>query len=217
MKAAVVTENGVQYKDAPKPSPKAQRDPDQGEGRLAQPRRSRGRVGPSPWHGRRAGHHRRPGMRRRGRGGRRRRQGLQAGRSGDELGRRRLRRVRRHRCRPRPQDPGQQHELRAGRLHAGRGADHAQRPGRRRAAEEGRVGADPGRLVRRRPSGHADRQAYGRRDRHGHVDQRGPPRAAQGVRLRPRARHHRSQVAGQGQGSDRRQGRRPDRRPGFDR
>ena len=53
---------------------------------------------------------------------------------------------------PRPQDPGQQHDLRAGRLHAGGGADHAQRPGRRRPAEEGRIGADPGRQLRRRPA-----------------------------------------------------------------
>ena len=35
------------------------------------------------------------------------------------------------RCRSRPQDPGQQHELRAGGLHARRPADHAQRAGRR--------------------------------------------------------------------------------------
>ena len=208
---------GVQVQGRAQALAQAQRDPDQGAGGLAQPRRPRGRLRPSPRHGRRRRHHRRPGMRRRGRGGRRRRQGLQAGRSGHELGRGRLRRIRRHRRRPRPQDPRQQHDLRAGRLHAGGGADHAQRAGRRRPPEEGRIGADPGRQLGRRPARHADRQAHGRLDRHGHLDQRRPPRAAQGVRLRPGARHARSQMAGQGQGGDRRQGRRPDRRPGLGR
>ena len=61
---------------------------------------------------------------------------------------------------------------------AGRGADHAQRAGRRRPPQEGRIGADPGRQLGRRPAGHADRQAHGRLDRHGHLDQRRPPRAS---------------------------------------
>ena len=41
------------------------------------------------------------------------------------------------------------------------------------------------------------------------------PGAAQGIRLRPRARFERSELAGGGQESDRRQGRRPDRRSHF--
>ena len=203
MKAAVVGENGVEIRDVRQARAQAARDPDQGPRRLAQPRRPRGRVGPSPRHRGRHRHHRRPGMRRRGRGGGRRRQGLQAGRPGDELGRRRLRRIRRHRRRARPQDPGQQHDLRAGRLHGGGDPDHAQRAGRRRPAEEGRIGADPGRQLGRRPFRHADRQAPRRLDRHGHLDQRRPPRAPEGIRLRPGARYARSQVARQGQGGDR--------------
>ena len=58
--------------------------------------------------------------------------------------------------------------------------------------KKGEIGADPGRLVRRRPARHADRQAHGRLDRHGQLDQRGPPRQAQGLRLRRRDRHDRS-------------------------
>ena len=216
MKAAVVGEKGVEYSDAAKPAPKANEILI--KVRAASLNRADLAVASGHATARSAApDHRGPGVCRRDRGGRRRGQGLQAGRSGHEFGGRRLRRYAVTDCGPRPQDPRQQHELRAGRLHAGGRADHAQRPGRRRPPQEGQVGADPGRQLRRRPAGHADRQADGRVDRHGHLDQRRPPRPAEGVRLRPGARHPRSEVARQGEGSDRRQGRRPDRRPGLGR
>ena len=58
--------------------------------------------------------------------------------------------------------------------------------------QDGRVGADPGRQLRRRPARAADRQAEGRCRGAGNVDRRRPPRPAQGTRLRRRPRLARS-------------------------
>ena len=52
-----------------------------------------------------------------------------------------------------------------------------------------------GRKLRRRADGAADRQVHGRVAGDGHVDQSRPARAAQGIRLRSRDRHHRSDMA----------------------
>ena len=55
-------------------------------------------------------------------------------------------------------------------------------------------------------------KVHGRGAGHRHLDQCGAPGAAQGIRRRPRARLQRRQLAGRGEGGDRRQRRRPDRR-----
>ena len=98
-------------------------------------------------------------------------------------------RVCRHRLGPRFGDPRQQHELRAGGDAAGGFADDAQRGRHRRPAEGRRDRADPGRQLRRRPDRHADRQAQGRAVGDGHLDQCRAARAPQGVRRRSRRRH----------------------------
>ena len=50
--------------------------------------------------------------------------------------------------------------------------------------QRGETLLDPGRQLRRRPDGHADRQADGRVAGHWHLDQCRAPGAAQGIRLR---------------------------------
>ena len=162
MKAAVVTEKGVEVRDVEKPKPGTQPGAGARARRRPQPRRSGHGVGPHAWQHRRAGHRARARVRGRGRGGRQRGEGGQARRPRDVLGQRRLRRVCRRRLGPRVADPGQQHELRAGGDAADRAADHAQRPRHRGPAQGRRGGDDPGRQLRRRPDGAADRQAQGR-------------------------------------------------------
>ena len=117
-----------------------------------------------------------------GRGGRDRRRGPrhQAGRPRHVLGRRRLCRIRGHRLGPRLADPGQQYELRAGGDLADRAPDHARRDRHQWAPQSRRERADPGRELRRRPDGPADRQAQGREAGDRHLDQR--RRAARGSR-----------------------------------
>ena len=145
---------------------------------------------------------------------RRRREGLQAGRPRGVLGQRRLCRIRRVGLRPHASAAGGL-QLRAGRGAAGRAAHAAQRAGHARPPQGGRERADPGRKLRRRPDGPADRQDEGRKARDGLGDQRCAPRAAEGIRRRPRDRHARREMARSGAGGDRRQGREPDRRHGV--
>ena len=215
MKAAVVTEGGVEVRDVEKPKP----GPEQVLVRVRAAGLNRAdlqRGGrPQPRQHRRSRHRDGPRVLRRGRGRGERGQGREARRPRDVHGQRRLRRVCRCRLGPRLAGPRQQHELGAGGDPADRPADHAQRARHRRAAEGRRGGDDPGRQLGRRPDGPADRQAQGRAPRHRHVHQRRPARAAQGVRRRSRRRHQRAQLVGEGAGRHRQEGRRPHRRPGL--
>ena len=187
MKAAVLGENGVEVRDLPKPEPKPNEilirvratslnraDLSVAIGPPARPRRRRRRAA-------------RARMRRRSRGGRQRGERLQGRRPRDGGGARRLRRIYRRRRAARDPHPRQQHDLRAGRLLSGRAADHAQCHRHRRPLQGWRDVADPGRELRRRADGHADRQAQGRVAGDWHVDPCRPPRAAEGIWLRSRA------------------------------
>ena len=118
-------------------------------------------------------------MRGRGRGGRQRGEGLQARRPRDGSAPGGYAEYAVTDCGPRASHSRQQHDLRAGGLHAGRAADHAQRHRHRGPAQARRDPADPGRELGRRPDGHADRQTHGRLAGDGHVDQcRAPARGS---------------------------------------
>ena len=101
--------------------------------------------------------------------------------------------------------------VRAGGGAAGRAAHLAQRADHAGAPQGRRERADPGRKLRRRADGPADREDEGRKARDGLGHQRCAPRAAEGIRRRSRDRHARREMAGSGAGGDRRQGREPDR------
>ncbi len=162
MKAAVLGENGVEVRDIAKPEPK----PNEVLIRVRASSLNRADllVALGHQHGSVGGVGARIGLEcsGRGRGGRRRGQGHQGRRPRHGLGARRLRRICRHRCRAGAPHSRQQHDLRAGGVFSGRAADHAQRGGHRRAIQARRNDADAGRQRRRRPDGHADRQADGR-------------------------------------------------------
>ena len=176
MKAAVLGDNGVEVRDLPKPEPK----PNEVLIRVRASSLNRADTlvasGHPAWQRRRRRRADRAGMLRRGRGGRQRGEGLQGRRPRHGLGAGRLCRICRHRCRAREPHSRQQHDLRAGGVLSGRVADHAQCGRDRRAIETRRDAADPGRQLRRRPDGHADRQADGRLAGDGNLDQRRAPR-----------------------------------------
>ena len=162
MKAAVVGEKGAEVRDLPKPQPKPNEVLDSRARIEPQSRRLVGRLGTSARQRRRHRREDRPGVLRRDRGGRQRGQGLQGRRSRPGFGAGRLCRICRHRRGARASHPRQQHDLRAGGVLAGGAADHAQRGRHRRAPQARRNAAHSGRQLRRRPDGHADRQADGR-------------------------------------------------------
>ena len=195
MKAGVASENGLVVRDIPQPRPKPNEVLVKVRGREPQSRRSHHRARPAarqPRRGRRGGRHRlgRRGGRDRRRGARR----LQARRPRDVLRQRRLCRIRGQRLGPRQSDAGR-HELRAGGDLAGRAQHLAQRTRHRRPPQGRRERDDPGRQLRRRADGAADRQAQGRQAGDRHLDQRRAARAAQGVRRRSRDRHPRPGLA----------------------
>ena len=129
-----------------------------------QPRRPRHDQGPCPWRGRRRRHRARHGMGRRSRRARPRRQGRQGRRQDHGLGRPGLCGI--YAGRSRPAVPrALQHEFRGGGHPARRARHHAQRRRHQRRAAAGPVRADPGRELRRRPDGDADRQTQGRQAR----------------------------------------------------
>jgi NADPH2:quinone reductase len=99
MKAAVVTEQGVQYKDAPKPSPKANEILI--KVKAASLNRADLAVASGHRHGTVGGAGTIVGLECAG----------EVEAVGGEVKDFKLRRVRRHRLGPRPQDPRQQHEL----------------------------------------------------------------------------------------------------------
>ena len=108
-----------------------------------------------------------------------------------------------------------QHELRRSRHPARRARHHAQRGRDQRRAAGGPDRPDPGRELRRRPDGDADRKAQGRQARDRLVDRCDAPRPAEGIRRRPRGRFQRSRLGRSGAAGDRRRRRRPDRRSGL--
>ena len=145
-----------------------------------QPGRSRHDQGPCAWRGRRRRHRARHGMGRRSCRARSRCQGRQGRRQDHGLGRLGICRV--HAGRPRPAVPRTlEHEFRGGRHPPRRARHHAQRGGYQRRAAERPDRADPGRQLRRRADGDADRQIQGRKTSDRLVDGRDAPRTPEGI------------------------------------
>ena len=195
MKAAVLGENG----DRDPRGCKAGSGPSAGAGESARRRPQPGRphhgVGPRAWQRRRTGQRARARVRRRGRGGR------QRGDIGSRPGERVMCSGNGGYAEYAVTDWGRVSPIPANNMGYEQAAtlpvalqtmhDALVTAGRLKAGESG---ADPGRQLRRRPDGPADRQAQGRAARDRHLDQRRAARAAQGVRRRPRGRHHASRT-----------------------
>ena len=141
--------------------------------------------------------------------------GLKPGRPRDELGPRRLRRIRRDRC-------GRVHRIPANNMSYEQAAclpvalqtmhNAMVTAGRLKRGERLLIqGASSG----RRADGHADRQVYGCRAGDGHVDQPGRRARLKEFGCDLALDSSDAELAGAGEAGDGRQGRRPHRRPGV--